>query len=70
MAIPLSAHARAELVDIAETPIPRFMVNPGVSARLERNGFVETVFLVSPFKTHKGKEIQFLKITAAGRKAL
>ena len=64
---PLSEHARAELKDIRDKPVPRNGVNPGVAARLERDALVDCVMLPSPFKTHKGALIQHLQITEAGR---
>lgn len=67
---PLSAHARAELRDIATAPVPACSVNPGVIRRLSVQGLVELVDLPSPFPTHKGRNIQHLQVTAAGRKTL
>lgn len=64
---PLSDHARAELKDMRNKPVPRNSVNPGVSARLLRDALVESVQLPSPFKTHKGALIEHLQITEAGR---
>jgi len=64
---PLSAHAIAELKDIASKPVPRSAVNPGVANRLLRESLVAEVQLPSPFKTHKGAAIAHLQITAAGR---
>lgn len=66
----LSAHALAELVEIGLGAVPRCGVNPGVAAKLERDGFVETVELPSLFKTHRGRAIQHLKITDAGKARL
>jgi len=67
---PLSEIARGELADIALAPVPCQGVNPGVANRLLREDLVELVDLPSPFPTHKGKKIQHLKITDAGRRAL
>jgi hypothetical protein len=67
---PLSAHALAELANIAEVPLPRAGINPGVINRLSREALVETVDLPSPFKTHKGRKVPHCQITAAGRTAL
>lgn len=64
---PLSAHALAELKDIANSPVARQSVNPGVSNRLLREALVETVQMPSPFKTHKGANIEHLRITDTGR---
>lgn len=67
---PLSTHAVAELRDLQRRPAPRSTLNPGVSNRLLRESLVESVTLPSPFKTHKGKGIEHLQITAAGEAAL
>ena len=64
---PLSSHALAELKDIALHPVPSCAVNPGVANRLLRERLVMTVDLPSPYKTHKGRSIAHLAITAAGR---
>jgi hypothetical protein len=65
---PLSAHALAELRDIALHPVPACAVNPGVANRLLRENLVSSVELPSPYKTHKGRSIAHLVITAQGRK--
>ncbi len=49
---------------------PSQEVNPGVVNRLMREGFVELVDKPSPYKTHKGRSIPYLQITAAGRARL
>lgn len=67
---PLSAHAIAELKDIALRPVPCCSVNPGVQNRLRREQLVEIVALPSPFKTHKGGNAPHLQITQAGRDRL
>lgn len=66
----LSAHALAELRNIAQSPEPSLGVNPGVINRLMREELVEVVRLPSPFKTHKGRPIDHLQITDAGRARL
>lgn len=63
---PLTAHALAELRDIADQPVPRQEVNPGVANRLEREALVEVVQLPSPFPSHRGRYIAHLRITEAG----
>lgn len=63
---PLTDHARGELADIARAPKPSQSVNAGVANRLLREALVEIVMLPSPFKTHKGRNISYLKITDAG----
>lgn len=70
---PLSAHAIAELRNIALDPVPRCTVNPGVANRLERENLVDVVHLPSPFPTHHKRgihNIPHLRITDAGRAAL
>jgi len=62
----LSEHARAELRVIADKPVPRQAVNPGVANRLLREALVESVMLPSPFKTHRGRSIEHLRATDAG----
>lgn len=66
----LSDYAREALRTIADCPIPRGDVNPGAVNRLLRESLVEVVKLPSPYKTHGGKLIEFLKITYAGRVAI
>ena len=66
---PLTAHALAELRDLANKPCPRQAVNPGVSDRLLREDLVEVVMLPSPFRAHAGKPLEHLRITDAGRLA-
>lgn len=63
---PLSDHARAELRDIVRAPVPRCAVNPGVARKLEQEGLVEEVQLLSPFKVHKGRTTGHLRATGAG----
>jgi hypothetical protein len=67
---PLSEHAIAELRNLATAPEPTTGVNPGVVNRLMRENFAEIVELPSPFKTHKGRPIPYLRITEAGREKL
>lgn len=66
---PLTAHALAELRDLAAKPCPRQAVNPGVANRLLREALVESVMFPSPFRTHAGKLLEHLSITDAGRRA-
>lgn len=67
---PLSDHAKEMLRRIADAPIPRAEVNPGVVNRLLRDSLVEVVMLPSPYKTHGGRLIEYLKIVYAGRVAV
>lgn len=66
----LSEHSLGRLREIARHPLPRQDVNPGVANRLLREGLVQEVLLPSPFKSHKGKSIAHLSITAEGRQRL
>lgn len=67
---PLTQHAMNTLRVVGSAPEPRCSCNPGVANRLLRGGLVESVMLPSPFKTHKGKGIEHLRITDAGRAVL
>lgn len=66
----LSTHALEELRNIAEAPLPRCTVNPGVANRLTRENLVQGIQMGSPFPTHKGANIEHLEITDAGRERL
>ena len=50
-------------------PIPRQEFNPGTADRFLRGDLVDVVDLPSPYKVHKGANIQFFKINDAGREA-
>ncbi len=66
---PLSEHALLVLERIANRAaqqIPRQEVNPGVADRLESENLVECINARSPYASHKGGQIRFLRITAAG----
>jgi hypothetical protein len=67
---PLSDAAKTVLYVLAQGPIPRQEINPGVSDRLERESLVEVVDLPSPYKTHKGANIRHTRLTAAGHALL
>lgn len=67
---PLSDFAREWLSQIADKPVPKIEINPGVRDRLLREGLVKLVELPSPYKTQKGKNCQHLQITQAGKKEL
>lgn len=66
---PLTPAARAVLLRLAEAPVPRQRVNPGVVDRLTRepDPLAEVVGLPSPFVIHRGADIRHLRITEAGR---
>lgn len=67
---PLSKHAIRALSAINALPRPRQIFNPGVVDRLLRSELAEIVSLPSPYDTHRGRPINHLKITEAGRSAL
>jgi hypothetical protein len=67
---PLTAHAIAELTHLSIRPIPRSAINPGVADRLLREALVESYLGSSPYPTHKGRSIEFFRITDAGRAAI
>lgn len=67
---PLTAHGLSELRRIAEKPVPQQDVNAGVYDRLSRESLVRVVQLPSPYAIHKGKNINHLEITDAGRAKL
>ena len=64
---PLTEVAKEALREIARSPVPRTRINPGLVNRLRRGELVESVMLPSPFKTHKGREIEHLAISDKGR---
>lgn len=67
---PLTEASLTVLRSLAREPEPRSRINPGVSNRLLREALAETVQLRSPFATHRGKHIEHLRITEAGRAVL
>ncbi len=69
---PLSAHALSVLARLAsmDDGIPCQAINPGVVNRLRREDLAEIYQRPSPYKTHKGAKISYLRITAAGRHEL
>jgi hypothetical protein len=71
---PLTEHGRAALVRLLQGPMPAQEINAGVVNRLTRGASSEwlarTVWLPSPYKSHKGKTIIHLEITDAGKRAL
>lgn len=66
---PLRPAAIAALVDLSHGPKPRQELNPGVADRLLRGELVEPVMLPSPYKVHRGGQIEFLRLTKAGHDA-
>lgn len=66
---PLSDLARRTLADIAQAPVLRQKINPGLANRLESEKLVDIVMLESPFRTVKGLT-RYLAITDAGRALL
>lgn len=68
---PLTEHTREVLRSLdRDGPTPRSRINPGVVNRLEREDLAKIVRLPSPFKTHKGRLIEHMQITEAGRVAI
>lgn len=67
---PLSDYAIIKLREIAVSPVPRSALNPGLVNILLMEGLVTTVVMVSPFKTHKGRAIDHLRITDVGNRAI
>lgn len=67
---PLSEHAIAELKDIAAKPVPCLSVNPGCLHKLCTMGLARIVSLPSPFKTHRGRNIEHIEATDSGREYL
>lgn len=70
MAKPISDHAEGVLRSIARRPIASQEINPGVRGRLLQAGYVEIVQAESPYKKHKGANIDHYAATAKGRKYL
>jgi hypothetical protein len=67
---PLKPSALEALRKLASSPMPRQELNPGVANRLERDALVETIMLPSPYKTHKGRDLEHYRLTDAGRATL
>lgn len=67
---PLSKHAINVLREVARRPCPRQEINAGVNDRLEREYLTETFKAPSPYKTHKGALIVFVRITEKGKARL
>lgn len=63
---PMTPASLDALRDVAANPLPRQELNPGVANRLLREALVESVELPSPYATHKGRNIEHLRVTAAG----
>jgi hypothetical protein len=64
---PLKPPSIEALRRIAQEPTPRTEFNPGVSNLLTTWRYVESVEMPSPYITHKGKKIEFLQISEAGK---
>ena len=64
---PLSAHALAELQNLARAPEPCTGINPGVIRKLTTEGLATIIQAPSPFKIDRGKPRNHLQITGAGR---
>jgi hypothetical protein len=55
---------------MAHMPAPYSEINAGVIARLDVEGLIDIYDDISPFKTHKGKKIRFVRLTDTGRARL
>jgi hypothetical protein len=67
---PLSPHALDVLRMLLNGATPRQEINAGVINRLQRESLIETIGRQSPYKTHRGRLIDFVEITEAGRAVL
>ncbi|AXQ69333.1 hypothetical protein HOU02_gp392 [Caulobacter phage CcrBL9] len=67
---PLSAVALSTLRSISRFPCPTQEINHGLINRYQREGLIELYEDVSPYKTHKGKKISFVRISPAGQAIL
>jgi hypothetical protein len=63
----LSDHAFDCLKSIFYKGRPTQEFNPGVCGKLINEGLATVEMLPSPYATHKGKKINFLVITSAGK---
>lgn len=64
--IALSVHALSQLRSIV-TPQPRQDFNSGVVGKLEAEALIETYFAPSPYPSRRGAQVQWVRITQAGR---
>jgi hypothetical protein len=64
---PLTDHAIGVLRELRLSPIPRFRLNPGVVNRLLRESLVEHVWASNDKSRNVTKEIEYIRITDAGR---
>lgn len=64
MGKPISDHAESVLRNL---PLPAQEINPGVRGRLLQAGYAEIVKLPSPYKKHKGADIDHYAVSAKGR---
>lgn len=67
---PLSDHAKGVLRELMNGPIVMREINPGVMNRFKREDLVEVVQLPSPYKSHKGADTDWVRITEAGKAAI
>ncbi len=65
-----SLHAMKRLADCVREPFPAQEVNFTVRDKLHAWGYVTIEQRPSPYKTHKGRKIDFLVATPAGIAAL
>lgn len=68
---PLTAHGYEALARINQPKgCPTMDFNPGVVNRLLREELAEIFTAPSPYRSSKGRTVQFLRITDAGRQTL
>lgn len=63
---PLSEHATMKLRELSIAPQPTLLINPGVVNRFLRDELAEIVQLPSPYKSHAGRNTNFMQITQIG----
>ena len=64
---PISDHAESMLRNL---PLPAQEINPGVRGVLLMHSYAEIVQLPSPYKKHKGQNIDHYDVSAKGRRYL
>jgi len=67
---PLKPATYEAMASLKSGPKPRNTINNGSIDRLLREALIDSVWLPSPFKTHKGSKIEFVQLTQAGLDAL
>jgi hypothetical protein len=67
---PLSDHAWGVLEELLRGPMKRFLINPGVINRLDREGLIEPCEVVHAPPRGKLRKLSAIRITDAGRAKL